>query len=191
MQAVRVQLHLRSTRRAAEEVDDTSLAHDVNRPFPRCRTSYSINHHVGTAALACERASRRDDALNSSHLQHATGAEQPCCGDLILPLHNGNHLDTGELGNVHEHESDRTCPDHHHGVASLRSTLLQPTYNARQRFGQCGMLQRNFIRHKQSVLFHDPCRNSNKFCIGSVVEQKVLAQILLPMSTKKTSIARS
>src|ERR1700758_298396 len=106
VQAVRVQLHLRSTRRAAEEVNGASLAHHVNRPLPRCGTGHSINHNISTAALACERSSRRYDVLQSSHLQHSTGTEHPCCSDLILPLHNGNHLDAGEFGDVDKHEPD-------------------------------------------------------------------------------------
>ena len=50
---------------------------------------------------------------------------------------------------------------------------------------------RNSIRNQQRILLHDPRRNSNELCIGPIIEQKLLAQILLPMPAKKTCIARS
>src|SRR3979490_1013222 len=116
VQTVRVQLHLRSAGRPTEEVDGSPLPHHVDRPLPRCRTCHRVDHNVGAAALGCQRASRVHYVLHSLHLQHFSSAKQRCCGDLILPLHNRNNLDTGQFSHMHEHQSNGTCTDYHHRI---------------------------------------------------------------------------
>ena len=61
----------------------------------------------------------------------------------------------------------------------MRARIFKPVHRAGQRLGQRGMLQRNVIGNTERVLGDDARRNANEFGIGAVVEQQVVAEVLL------------
>ncbi len=77
-----------------------------------------------------------------------------------------------------------------HAVSCLGATLFQPAHDASQWFCQCSMLQRSSCRHKKGILLHNPRGDSDVLRISAIVEQQILAKILLMVPAKIACIAR-
>jgi len=53
------------------------------------------------------------------------------------------------------------------------------------------MFQRHMVRNMQRILGNNPRRYADEFRISSVVEEQIVAEILLAALTEKTMSARS
>jgi hypothetical protein len=59
-------------------------------------------------------------------------------------------------------------------------------HRAGQRLGQRRVLQRHVLRHKQRILGHNARRNADELRISAVVEEQIVAQVLLAMRAEIT-----
>lgn len=91
---------------------------------------------------------------------------------------------------MHEHQTNGTGANDHHRVARSGCRFLETTNDTGQRLGERRMLKGNPVRDQKGVLLNDPCGDANIFCVSAVIEEKVLAKILLPAKAEKTPVAR-
>ena len=190
VQTVGIEVDTGTARGTAEEVHDPSLANHLNRPFPGSRAGNSFDHGIGTTPLKGERSGCLNDIFHGGRLNDLRRSKELCGGDLIIALDYGNYPEASQLGDVHEHEANRTCTDDHHGVPGPGVRLLQAAYNTRKWLGKSGVFERNMSRNQQCVFSHDPGRDPDVFSVGSVVEQQIFAKVLLTAEAEEASIAR-
>jgi hypothetical protein len=124
-------------------------------------------------------------------LNDVFGAEGASSGDLAIAFDDGDDMQAGQLRNVHEHEADGTASDDDDRVAGLSVRFLEAADYAGQRLGKSGVFEGNVAGHEQSILLDDPGRNGDKFGVGSVVEEQVVAEILLTSTAEIALVAWS
>src|SRR5271157_4225014 len=78
------------------------------------------------------------------------------------------------------HQSQRAAANNGHGVAGVRARVLKAMHRAGQRL---------MIRYMQRILGHDAGRDANELGIGAVVEEQIVAEVLLAVSAEITLAA--
>ena len=106
--------------------------------------------------------------------------------NLPIVLDDGDDFAAVQRGHVKNHQSQRAAADHGHSVAGMRATVLKAMHRAGQRLGQRRVLQRHVLRHKQRILGHNARRNADELRISAVVEEQIVAQVLLAMRAEIT-----
>ena len=85
---------------------------------------------------------------------------------------------------MQNHQSQRAAADDGHRVAGMRMRVFESMHRAGQRLGQRGVLQRHMVGNVQRVLGHDARGNANELGISAVVEEQVVAEVLLAARTE-------
>ena len=183
--AVGVELDTGAAGRAAEEVDEATFADHVDGPLPRGGDGYGFDDDVGAAVLGGEGAGGGDYIVYGFDVDDAGCAEELCGGDLVFALDDGDDVDAGDLGDVHEHEADGAGADDDHGVAGLGSAFLEAADDAGEGLGEGGVFEGDVVGDEEGVLFDDAGGDADVFGVGAVVEEEILAEILLAMVQKK------
>jgi hypothetical protein len=91
---------------------------------------------------------------------------------------------------VDEHQSNRPGPDDGNGVANFNAGLVQPAQNAGQRLNHGRFLETYVRGNGEHVDIHDPSRDSDVFCISTVIKQQIFAEIFLVTRAVKAGLAR-
>jgi len=73
----------------------------------------------------------------------------------------------------------------------MRVRILKAMHSAGQRLSQRGVFQGHMIGHMKSIFGHNTRRDANELGIGTVVEEQLVAKILLPTLAKIASAAGS
>src|SRR5581483_3346695 len=191
MQPVGIQVDLGSRGAPAEEVDGAAFAHHVDGPLPGFRAADGLDDHVGATALRRKRAHRLDGVLYLRDLHHFIRAQAFGCRDLRLTLNHGDNIATREFRHLHEHQADGPAADYYHGVPDLHTGLVQAAQHAGQRFDHRRFLIADAGRNRQHIGFNDPSWNLYVLGVCAVVEQQVLAKVLLMLGAVETHLARS
>src|SRR5205807_8410293 len=83
--------------------------------------------------------------------------------------------------------SDRPSADDGYRVAVTDSGLLGAQQNACQRLDHSGRTEADVLRNRDQIFLHYAARNANVLSIGAVVEQQLVAEILLAAPAAKAS----
>ncbi len=160
-------------------------------------TAHSHVFGVATASMttSAPRASGvklRTSAITSSEFVQAydlARAKSQGQRPLILVLDYGDDMDSIELSDVHEHETDGARANDYHRISGASAGLFQTADNAGQRLSERGVLEWNSVGHEQGVLLDDARGDAHVLGIRAVVEDQVLAQILLALPAPEAEVA--
>src|SRR5882724_530671 len=190
MQAVGIQFHLGAAGASAKEVHYAAAAHHVHGPLPGLRTAHGFNHNIRTTAFG-----HADDLVDwvcsTADLHDFVGAKTFGRRYLFSALDHADHFTSGELGYLHQHESQRAGADHRDGIADVRACFLQTAQRTSQRLRHGGGFKANVVRQGQHVGLNNAPRNLDVLRVGPVVEQQVLTDIFLVLQAVKAGTARS
>ena len=147
-----------------------------------------LDDDVGATAFAGEGAGGGDDVAVGD-ADDLAGTEDLRGLDLVAALDDGDDVDAGELGDVHEHEADGTGADDDHGVAGLGAALFEAADDAGKRFGEGGMLEGNIVGDEEGIFFDDAGGDAEVLGVGAVVEDEILAEVLLVVAAEVAAVA--
>jgi len=92
---------------------------------------------------------------------------------------------------VHEHEADGAASDDDDGVSGLSVRFFETANDACQGLSESGVFEGDVGGHEQRVLLDDARGDGDEFGVGSVVEEEVVAQILLAAEAEIALVAWS
>src|SRR5579883_221764 len=190
VQTVRVELDFCAGGTSAEEVDRTAFPDQFDGLLPGGGGGDGLDGNVYAAMVWRKRAYSGDHVLDCSDLDDFFCAEDLCCFNLLIVLDYGDDTQPGKLGRVDEHKADGARADDGDGIAWLRVGFLQSASDAGKRLGERGVLEGNSVGNMQCVLFDNARRDADVFGVGSVVEDEVIAEVLLSSLAEVALIAR-
>src|SRR5271169_3321676 len=135
MQTVGIELHFRPAGTSAEEVHGATFADHFNRPLPGFGTTHRFDHDVAAALLRSKRAHGFDHVRHFGGLHDFMRAHVLGGYDLLVALHDRNHVAADGARHLHKHQSDGTAADDGDGVADFDSGLMQAAQDAGQGLG--------------------------------------------------------
>src|SRR5690242_13843014 len=163
---------------SAEEVHGPAPPQEPHGHLPRFRKTDRFDHHIGAApGRDLANLSHRGFGIARNH--QLIGAHRRSAIHLLLAPADGDHARPISLGQPDKHQPDGTEPDYRHIVARTDMRLVQPAHHTGQRLNQRRILVCDMVRNLIHVPFYNPRRNPNVLRVGSVVEQQVVAQILV------------
>ena len=132
---------------------------------------------------------RLDYVLNLGGLHDFVRAHVLGGNDLLVALHQRDHIATDGASHLDEHESDGAAADDGHGVADLHAGFVQAAQHASQRLGHGGIFEGDVRRNDQHVGFNNAPRYADIFRVGTVIEEQILAKILLVLGAVEAHLA--
>ena len=105
---------------------------------------------------------------------------------LHLPVvfDDGDHVAASQRGYMKNHQSQRAAADNGHRVAGMRVRVFKAMHRACQRLSERRVLQRHVVWDVKGILGHDASRNANELGVGAVVEEQIVAEVLLAASAE-------
>jgi len=176
VQEIGIEFDFGAVGRAAEEVDRTAAAEHFNGPVPGFRFADGFKYDV-SAVSSGEFADGRDGVLSIFGGDKAISAEAKSFLFLQTATADCNDARAAHLREANEHGTDGTDANNNNGVAGPHLRVFHTLDDAGERFGQRGVAIVEVRGDDVGVQPDDARRNSNKFCVGSVIEQKILAKI--------------
>src|SRR6266446_2041084 len=122
-------------------------------------------------------------------MHHVMGAHPPRGFDLSFALHYGDYVTAHGLSYVDEHQTNRPSANHGHRVTNLYSALVQTAQHAGQRLDHGRFLKTDVRRNGEHVEVNDAPWNADVLGIGTVVEEKIFAEIFLMTRTIEAHLA--
>ena len=175
---------------SAKEIHCTALAHQFDRLLPRLRHADRLNCDIHAAVLRRESACFANGGADRCRLHHMRRAQLARRLCLAVVLHNGDGLAAGQRGHVQNHQPQGSAANHGHRIAGARARVLEAMHRTGQRLGQRRVLQRDVIRYMERILCRDARRNADELGVSAVIEEQIVAEILLRASAKITEAAR-
>ncbi len=148
-------------------------------------------------AISTPRLFRRESAgfadgfANAAGLNDVSGAELARGFNLAVVLDDGDDFATGERGDVEHHEAERAAADDGDGVAGMGAGIFESMDGAGERLSERGVLQRNVVGNVKRVLGDDARGDADELSVGAVVEEQIVAEILLAVLAEVTLAAGS
>ena len=90
---------------------------------------------------------------------------------------------------MHEHQADGAGADDDHGVARAGTALFQAADDAGERFSEGGVFKRSGGGDGEGVFGDDTGGDADVLGVGSVVEEEILAEVLLAVAAEETDVA--
>ena len=177
--AVGIESDLRVGGAAAEEVDRAALAHQLDGFLPGFGRADGLNGDVDAAIFGGEGARFADGLANGGGLHDMRGAELPRRFNLAVVLDDGDGFKTGQRGDVKNHEAQRAAANDGDDIALARMGVLESVHGAGQRLSERGVLEGDILRNDERVLGDDARGNLDELSVGAVVEEQIVAKILL------------
>ncbi len=111
------------------------------------------------------------------------------CRHLRVALHHRDHIAADGLGHLHKHQPDWPAADDGDGVADFDAGFMQSAQHAGQGLDHGRLFVAHIRRHGQHVGFNDAARDLDVLGVGAVVEQQILAQVLLMLGAVVAHLA--
>src|SRR5205814_3842995 len=176
---------------SSEEVDRAAFAYHIHSPLPRLRASHGFNYNVRSALLRREGTDSTDRISDGSDLHRLVGTEATGVLHLLIALYYGDYSQSAEFCDLHEHQSDRSCPNNYDAIAFLRMSLIQSVQYASERLTHRSRLKADLVWDAQHVAGDNSTRHLDVFRVRAVVEEKVFAKIRLLLQAEEAHAARS
>ena len=96
----------------------------------------------------------------------------------------------GVFRQTDEHQANRTEAHDGDGVAGVQVAFIQATNGAGQRFDEGGVFVFEALGNDVGVLLNDARGQADVFGVSAVIEEKILAEILLAVAAEIAMIAR-
>ena len=100
-------------------------------------------------------------------------------GRLLIPFYDCDYVHAAHFSHLHEHKPDRSATDNYYRVSDLRASFVQSPQHTGQRLGDGRCLKADAGRNGQHVGLNNSARYLDVLCVGTVIEEQVLAKILL------------
>ncbi len=188
--AVGVERDVRIPGAAAEEIHRAAFAHQFHRLLPRLRHAHGLDGDIHAAIVGRERARFLDGFTDGRVLHHVRRAQLPRGLRLAVVPHQRDGLVSRQCGHVQNHQSQRPAPDDGNKIAPARLGILESMHRAGQRLGKRRVFQRHILRHANRVHGHDALGNADELCVRAVVEEQIVAEILLAAQAEIAFAAR-
>jgi len=176
--------------RTAEEVDEAAFAGHLNGPLPGFGSGDGLEDDVGAAAFGCEGAGSGDGVGDVRDAEDLLGAKVTRRGDLVFALDHGNDAEAEERGSVDEEQADGAGAEDDDGLAGMSARLFEAADDAGKGFGEGCVFERDGFGNLEGILFDDACRDAKELGVGAVVEEEVVAEVLLVVAAEETGVAR-
>src|SRR2546427_7555683 len=114
----------------------------------------------------------------------ACGIQLPC------PISKRQNTGASVRKNADELEPDRAAPNDHDRIARAHAHFMNAPKDAGQRLGHCGIEVGHMARNFEQVFPNDAAGSAHILGVGTVVDKKILAEILLAAVAVVTRPAR-
>jgi len=164
---------------SAKEIHCTALAHQFDRLLPASG--------MPTASIAIStprfRVKARVSRMAARIVASAPHAPRQLARRLCLAvvLHNGDGLAAGQRGTCRS--SAQGSPPIRHRIAGARARVLEAMHRTGQRLG-APRAPAGRDRYMERILCRDARRNADELGVSAVIEEQIVAEILLRASAK-------
>jgi hypothetical protein len=107
------------------------------------------------------------------------GTQLLCSLNLAVVLHDGDYFASSQGSHVQHHQAQWAAANNGYRVARMGSRIFKSMNRASQRFSQRSVFQGHMIGNVQRVLCDNARWYPNELGVCSVVEQQIVAEILL------------
>ena len=187
---VGIQVHVGVRGATAEKVHRAALAYQLDGLLPGFGQAHGFNRDVDAATVRRERARLLDRLADGGSLNDMRGAELPCRLNLAVVLDDGDDLVAGQRGDMQDHQAQRTAADHG-DMSPLRGSESSNPWTAQASGSVSAACSSGTLSgNKQRVLGDDARRNLDELGVGAVVEEQIVAKVLLPARAEVALAAR-
>jgi hypothetical protein len=148
-------------------------------------------HDIG-ATPASTSVDLRNDSGVIAHENTFSSAEQNGPIHLLESTRNGDDPGTeSPFCEPHKHQADGAEAHHHDSVTRLQVTFMKTAQNASERFYEGSVFVCELVGYGVRVSSNYAFWQTHELSIGSVIEQKIFAEVLLIVAAEEASIAGS
>ncbi len=175
--------------RATEEVYSAALACHLHSPLPGFGSSDGFEDDVGAAGLGGESAGCDDWVGDVRDAKNLFGAKATRRGDLVFAFDDSDDVEAEQRGGVDEEQSDGAGAEDDGSLVGRGARLFEAADDAGEGFGEGSVLEGDVVGDTQGVLLDDARRDADEFGVGTVVEEKVVAEVLLVVAAEEAGVA--
>ncbi len=110
-------------------------------------------------------------------------------GDLVFALDDGNDVEAEQRGCMDEEQADGAGAEDDGGLVGGSLGLFEAAEDAGEGFGEGGVLEGDVVGDAERVFLDDAGGDADVFGIGAVVEEEVVAEVLLVVQAEEAGVA--
>jgi len=174
---------------AAEEIDGTAGANGLDGHLPCGGRADGFDDGIGAEAARRELADGADRVGFIEYVESGSGAEALCGIELRLALAEGYDSNATAGEDMDELEADGAAADNDGSIAGRDVDFVDAAEDTGERLNHCGFFEANMLGNFEQVLANDAVGDTNKFGVGAVIEQQILAETGLGFAAEEADAA--